>query len=240
MVPSIVRSELETWRIEPAVAALLLAFPFAGAAALAALADTALFRFLIREDSVLEWLQVVGYATAVIFGSLLALRLWRGGRKALAGAYALFVLGCFFVTGEELSWGERLFGLEAPPSLAEINRRGEINVHNVPAVTSAFKFVLAAVALYGSAVAAAVRLVRRPTEVVELLWPPLFLTACFLALLAYNCLRLAVDPSGFFDPEPRLVLVGLGEWVELCLAFGLGGFAALGWRRLRLAGRAVS
>ena len=227
--------EAAAWRVHSAAAAFVLVFPFAGAAVIAATSGTSFFRFLIREDSLLEWLQVAGYAAAVVFGALVGLRLWRAGDRVLSAAYLLFAAGCLFVAGEELSWGQRLFGLEPPRRFVEINARDEINVHNVPAVTAAFKLVLISIGLYGSVVAAAVRLTRRPSRTIELLCPPLFLTGCFFALLAYNCVRLALDPGGFFEPEPRLVLVGLGEWVELCLGLGLGAFAGLGWRRLRFA-----
>ena len=44
-----------------------------------------LFSFLLREDSLLEWLQVVGYLTASISGLLIAIRL-RGS------AHPVFVL----------------------------------------------------------------------------------------------------------------------------------------------------
>ena len=229
------RAELESWHVQPLVAAFLAVFPLVGGALLAALTGTSLFRFLIREDSLLEWLQVAGYGTAAVFGALVGARLWRRNHRLLGPAYLLLALGCLFITGEELSWGERLFGLRAPERLAEINRRGEINVHNVPVVTSAFKFVLLAIGVYGSVVAVAVRLARTTTDVIELLFPPLFLAGCFFTVLAYNTLRFAIDPSAFLKPEPRLVLVGLGEWVELCLAVGLGAFALLGWRRLRFA-----
>lgn len=228
-----IRAELRRWRVRPAVGVFLAVAPFAGAAALAPLSGSRLFRFLIREDSAIEWLQVVGYAAAFVFATLLAVRLWRRGQRLIGAAYAALAIGCLFIMGEELSWGQRLFGLDTPAPLAEVNRRGEINVHNVPAVTNAFRVVVLAVGIYGSIAAAAVRLTRTVTETVELLFPPLFLSGFFLAVLAYTCARIAVNPGGYFDAEPRLVLVGLAEWMELCVALGLALFTTLGWRRLR-------
>ena len=37
----------------------------------------------------------------------------------------------FVAAGEELSWGQRLLGLQTPPALQEINAQDEINLHNL-------------------------------------------------------------------------------------------------------------
>ena len=38
---------------------------------------------------------------------------------------------CFFIAGEEISWGERIFGYSIE-SLAELSIQGETNLHNLP------------------------------------------------------------------------------------------------------------
>ena len=229
------REELTLWRIHPLVATSLFVLPFAGAAALAGLREGALFDFLIREDSLLEWLQVAGLCGAVLFAARIATSLGRVGEVPLAGAYGLLALGCALVLGEELSWGQRLLDLQAPERLAEINPRGGLDVHGVPAIRAPLRLVLVAIALYGSLLSVAVRLSRRPGRAVELLLPPVFLTGFFLAPLAYHGLRFGLDPGGFFGPERRRTLIGLGEWMEFCFALGLLAFLALGRRRLRSA-----
>lgn len=37
----------------------------------------------------------------------------------------------FFGGGEEISWGQRILGLQTPEALAEINNKDEINLHNL-------------------------------------------------------------------------------------------------------------
>ncbi len=37
----------------------------------------------------------------------------------------------FFGAGEEISWGQRIFNVETPESIAAINGQGEVNVHNL-------------------------------------------------------------------------------------------------------------
>ena len=42
----------------------------------------------------------------------------------------IFGLGCVYFLGEEISWGQHLFGWATPDSWMEINNQGETNLHN--------------------------------------------------------------------------------------------------------------
>ncbi len=44
-----------------------------------------------------------------------------------------FLLGCLFFVGfgEEISWGQRIFGFQTPELLDEINMQQEVNIHNL-------------------------------------------------------------------------------------------------------------
>lgn len=55
----------------------------------------------------------------------------------LAGSrrnFWLIALGLvfFFGAGEEISWGQRIFGFQPPDSIREVNVQEEFNVHNLP------------------------------------------------------------------------------------------------------------
>lgn len=45
--------------------------------------------------------------------------------------YLLVTLGCFYFAGEELSWGQHLFGWGTPEYLEQINDQEETNIHNI-------------------------------------------------------------------------------------------------------------
>lgn len=51
----------------------------------------------------------------------LAIRLW----------LIVVILGCVYLAGEELSWGQQLFGWGTPESLRAINDQNETNLHNI-------------------------------------------------------------------------------------------------------------
>lgn len=42
----------------------------------------------------------------------------------------LFAVGTFYIAGEEMSWGQHLFGWGTPEAWGEINRQNETNLHN--------------------------------------------------------------------------------------------------------------
>jgi len=85
----------------------------------------------VPEDGLVEWLTVV----ALLFCSgLMAWRAWtlRSQRSFLflaVTAFAAFVF--FFGAGEEISWGQRIFGVETPEWLEANNRQKETNLHNL-------------------------------------------------------------------------------------------------------------
>jgi len=220
----------EHWGVPPRLAEALFVLPFIGAVLVVlARVHKPLFRFITNEDSVLEWPQFVGFAAASILAFACTWRLQQAGRPLLALAYLAFGLGCFFVAGEEIAWGQRILGYGTPERLEEINEQKEVTVHNIDSVQQLTNVVYLIAGLYGSIGAWIVRWRwrHRPSELVDFLMPPLFLTAAFFVMFGYKLLRFA------FFPESSFTVTRIGEWPELCLAFGFSAFAGLQWRRLR-------
>lgn len=79
-----------------------------------------------REDGPLEDMTAVcALAAAAILASVLP-RLSRGARVLIGGlAFAAFVFGM-----EEISWGQRIFGIAGPELVVAHNRQHETNFHN--------------------------------------------------------------------------------------------------------------
>ena len=80
-----------------------------------------------REDGFVE------YTTAILlFCACLALlghAIRNSGRvRILTSIYAL---AFFFAAGEEISWGQRIFGIESTEFFTENNYQGETNLHNL-------------------------------------------------------------------------------------------------------------
>tara|TARA_Y100001968_G_C19276519_1_gene677011 strand:- start:120 stop:848 length:729 start_codon:yes stop_codon:yes gene_type:complete len=88
------------------------------------------FDWFRSEDGPLEWIQFIGYFIGFICSSLILFKRRRIGFNKRWVAWLFLALICFFVAGEEISWGERLtgFGLDA---IRAINSQGETTLHNI-------------------------------------------------------------------------------------------------------------
>ena len=94
--------------------------------------DPDAFRYsLVVEDGFVESVTVVVLLTAMVVCLRRFMQL-RGERSPLF-LFVTFLLGalCLFGAGEEISWGQRIFGLESPEFFEENNAQGEIGLHNL-------------------------------------------------------------------------------------------------------------
>jgi len=96
---------------------------------------------LIDQAFFQEWIQneqgLVELATplVLVFGMIYGARIPAAGRLYLPVWIRLWVvavtLACLYFAGEELSWGQQLFGWSTPESIGRINDQNETNIHNV-------------------------------------------------------------------------------------------------------------
>lgn len=67
-----------------------------------------------------------------IGSGIMALRLRaHAPRPWLPGWMLVMTLGCFYLAGEEVSWGQHLIGWQTPEELKQINDQRETNIHNI-------------------------------------------------------------------------------------------------------------
>ena len=91
-------------------------------------ADPALYAALTLEDSLVEWLSAVWLLLAAL-ALLAAARRERSAR--LRRAWLLGGAAMLFGAGEELSWGQRIFGFATPEFLLGLNQQNELTLHNL-------------------------------------------------------------------------------------------------------------
>jgi hypothetical protein len=77
----------------------------------------------------------VGHFLMPLAGFFISLALFRfrivRANGLLTAAAIVFALTCFYIAGEEMSWGQHFFNWSTPEYWAEINRQDETNLHNV-------------------------------------------------------------------------------------------------------------
>lgn len=114
------------------------------------------FFFPIIEYGPVELLQFGLYIFASALCFLIAARQKAAGATFIATCYALLGLACFFVAGEEVSWGqevyERIFsGFPTKEELQAFNRQGETTLHNIYGASDYFQYAFIAISLFGIA-----------------------------------------------------------------------------------------
>lgn len=92
------------------------------------------YRSLLKEDGLFEY---IGALLFLLTSMVLFYCAYRTARRRYDGPrihkLLFFLAGLVFLlgAGEEISWGQRLFALETPQYLAEINGQQETNFHNI-------------------------------------------------------------------------------------------------------------
>lgn len=112
---------------------VLLLFPLVGffIAILTRLLPFDVFLQLVKEDYLIEntqfWVLFLGSLVSVRFAWLL-----KQQNNLRWSIFFLFCfLGLFFIAGEEISWGQRLFKIEVSETIKQINAQKEMTVHNL-------------------------------------------------------------------------------------------------------------
>jgi hypothetical protein len=87
---------------------------------------------LTAEDGPIETAQFALYLS----GAFCLFQFWRGSRHSLPffGILALvWVFALLVMAGEEISWGQRVFGFATPENMVAVNKQSEFNLHNMHA-----------------------------------------------------------------------------------------------------------
>lgn len=119
------------------VALLGLALTIGGYATLLALQDPDGYYHFIQEDGPVEYSSAIFWAIGAMALVIFSLRQIRGATANRYQAIAMFLLIAFFIvsSGEEISWGQRIFALETPELLKSVNVQNEITLHNIGSIS---------------------------------------------------------------------------------------------------------
>ncbi len=87
----------------------------------------------MSEQGVYENVQFVVIFAAFILAARNFFMLDLKRRKYMAAWIGIAALCCFYVAGEEISWGQQLFSWATPESWSHVNDQNETNLHNTSA-----------------------------------------------------------------------------------------------------------
>jgi hypothetical protein len=205
-----------------------------GAAVSATVVHKPLFHWLLQEDHPVEWIQFTLLAFTVVAAALGAVRMARRGDYVAAALFVVFAFGALVLAGEEISWGQRVFGLGEPGVLVGVNDQHELNLHDIKTASISVDELSDYASIAMSAVLLLLSVgVRLPAALtgrrgrrLERTW----IAAVSPALAFVPALALsAVYPWG--QLVPAIGRSGafwyLEEWSELCRYLALAGLAAV-------------
>lgn len=215
----------------------LLPFGIALAGGLSALLGKHAYKWVTAEDGLAETLQVLLYFLSFVLCCAVARRLWVTAREEIALLYALLGIGLCFLVGEELAWGQRVFGWGTPAALEAINKQGEITLHNIEGVGYAFKWAQLAVGAYGAILPVLLpwwidgsAAWGRLRGFLAFVVPHFTLVPYFAFMFGWRLYRnLFEEPDHYY-----FVVSEYNEIVELVLALGFLLFMTFQLRRLRV------
>jgi hypothetical protein len=144
------------------------------------------FAELSKEDHLIETLQVIALLLGAYFANRTAQRLWLTRQYVHAVICALAVVVLITVSGDEISWGQRILHI-TPPSFFAENKQQEITVHNMPGLDDKVNMGYILVGLYGSIAWIAPLII--PTlrrSLWRLYIPPWFASSYFFLGFVYN------------------------------------------------------
>jgi len=99
--------------------------------------DIDTYYYLIREDGPVEYASSIFWVMSAFIVLFHTIHL--SGSKSGAGYQATFniMLIVFFIIcgGEEISWGQRIIGMETPEFVKSVNVQNEINIHNIGSIS---------------------------------------------------------------------------------------------------------
>jgi hypothetical protein len=222
------------WNVSQKTMILFWALPFLVAASgvVAAILGKPAYKWLTQEDGFAENMQVLFWALSFVLSLIVTYRQWRRGNKTIAFLYSFLCFGLFFLIGEEVSWGQRIFGWATPKELQAINKQEETNIHNIYGVGATFKWVHVVIGAYGTFMPILLlraKALARYRDKLSALVPHISFLPYFLLPLAW---RLYVN---LFKPPRRFTFVvdEYSEVIELILAIGFFFFMIFQLKQLK-------
>lgn len=170
---------------------------------------------LVKEDRLFEWVQfwvlLVGVGVAWYYAwALPAKRRWWKACLVLLG------IGFVLVAGDEISWGQRLLSLEVSDGMKQLNRQGELSIHNLYIFEWAMLYVFFLMSFAGS-----FGWLIKKTRLRQ--WAPFvpspLLFGYFFLPLVFYAVQIYKIPHGLWhawsEPLELFLYAGLVLWVGL-------------------------
>lgn len=162
-----------------------------------------IFLKLVKEDNLIENAQVLVLVAGAVAAFLLAKRFLSKRQAVMAGLFLIAAVGLFFIAGDEMAWGQRLFGFSTPEQLNEQNLQQETTVHNLDGFHQLVGYGYILIGLYG----AFAWILKELFFGKKKTWVDIFIPGSYLFFFFYLCLVYNAYSLGGVNQ--------FGEWSEV-------------------------
>jgi uncharacterized protein with PQ loop repeat len=97
--------------------------------------DAGAYKNLIREDGPVEYGSAVLWILAAVLTGFTVLVSGKTKTRLFIVSYAFMMTLAICCAGEELSWGQRLFGFQGPDAIVNVNKQRETTLHNIGSIS---------------------------------------------------------------------------------------------------------
>lgn len=190
------------------------------------------FYLLDKEDGIFEYIQFFGYLMSAVLAFLISKKLSAKRYKTYAILFLILSLFLFFISGEEISWGQRILNIQTPEYIAKNNFQQEITVHNNKNVQPKTYFLYMLTGLIGAFGFFLIRLFpKKLAQEINILVPHPKLFFYFFAPFAYFFFSLYLSSYyGLFNFQ----LTELDPYQELAEMFLALGFLQFTYSKLSM------
>lgn len=186
-------------------------------AALIYVRNNFIFRWLVAEDSIVEYAQFLLLMGSAVLASLSA-KIWFVKNKLISFILLMAAFLLALVAAEEISWGQRLLSFDTPAEFAARNTQGELTLHNIDSVFGYVYRGYMIIGLVGSLLwTVKTRLMKffggQIAVLLEIATPDWYLFFYFFTAFAYNFdrfyLRLRKGETLWEEPMELLLILGI-------------------------------
>lgn len=149
-----------------------------------------IYEILISEDGIVESSTVIAFIGAVFTAVFYLIR--KNNKKQTAFFLTAIILVSLFVIGEEVSWGQRIFGFHTPEFFSQYNDQNETTLHNLVIAGIKVNIIIFSDLLY--------------------ILVYLYFLLPFMCRL-FPSLAEAMSRMGLFVPRPYIFWIALFVWV---------------------------
>jgi hypothetical protein len=204
-----------------------------------------IYKFFIKEDSLSEYAQCITYLLSSVFALLIAQQSLKNRLTLLGILYGILALSLFFISMEEISWGQRILGIANPEYFDRHNVQEELTLHNLSYVQPLLRHLYIAIAFYGSFSWILTSVLShkagfRGISVLDYVTPPWYVAPYFFVCFCLYTFLHYVRPHVFYTGFGRTLSEEFWfflhwrdeEHAELFLSLGFLFFTILSYRKL--------